>query len=156
MGSCNFNFQIESTSNAYGPYDFDSVMHYGRCSFSTNSASCNATCPSATGETLAVKQPYTAQWHCAVGQTTHLSYWDAIVMSFLYAQANWRFQSSLYGSDGFPGTFVSPYSTFGKGYADTPTGGTLWILDPATLAAGPVLNKAMTIAAPQGGVVLVR
>ncbi len=156
MGSCNFNFQIESNSNSYGPYDFDSVMHYGRCAFSTNSAACNAACPSATGETLAVKQPYTTQWHCAIGQRTHLSYWDAVVMSFLYPQANWRFQSSLWGADFNSGTFLKPFFSFTKSYNETPAGGTMWVLDPTTLFVNFELNKPMTIAAPPGGVVLDR
>jgi len=157
MGPCNFNFRIEGTSSAYGPYDFDSVMHYGRCFFSTNAAACMAACPSpgGVGETLAVKQPFFAQWHCQVGQSTHLSYWDTLVMSFMYARSNWRFQSNLRGVDFF-GDFFFPYFTFAKGYNETPAGGTLWILDPSTHAVGPVLDKPMTIGAPLGGVTLTR
>lgn len=156
MGSCNFNFQIEATSNSYGPYDFDSVMHYGRCSFSTNSAACNASCPSATGETLAVKAPWNTQWHCAIGQRTHLSYWDGVVMSFMYPQWNWRFQSSPWGADFNSGSFLQPFLSFTKTYNETPAGGTMWVLDPTTLFVNFELNKAMTIAAPSGGVVLDR
>lgn len=156
MGSCNFNFRIENTSSSFGPYDFGSVMHYGRCFFSTNAAACNAACPSAMGETLAVKEPYYAQWHCAIGAQADLSYWDKITMSFMYPRANWRFQSTLYGADFFPGTFFLPLQSFSSGYAQTPIGGTMWLLDPSTIAVGPVLDKPMTIGAPLGGVVLTR
>lgn len=156
MGSCNFNFRIEDTSSSFGPYDFDSVMHYGRCFFSTNAAACNASCPSAVGETLQVKAPYYAQWHCAIGAQSHLSKWDSLTMSFMYPRPNWRFQSSVYGADFFSGTFFLPLQSFSAGYEATPTGGTLWILDPSTIAVGPVLDKPMTIGAPLGGVVLTR
>ena len=36
------NFPKESKATSYGPYDFDSVMHYGQCDFSVNS-NCPAT-----------------------------------------------------------------------------------------------------------------
>ncbi len=163
MGSCNFNFQIEDTSSAFGDYDFDSIMHYGRCAFSNNPAACGATCPSNTGETVVVKAPNNSEWQCSnpaagdntgIGQSTHLSYWDSVTMSFMYPRANWRFQSSVYGFDFFSGDFLFPVASFAKGYSDTPVGGTLWILDPATIAVGGVLDKPITIGAPLGGVTL--
>jgi len=153
--SCNSQFQQEPISDTYGPYDFDSVMHYGRCSFSNNSAGCNAFCPTVPGtgvaETLSVNVPYFSQWHCLVGQRTHLSYWDTLVMSFMYAPSNWRFQRSNGGNDVFvAGSFYLPFASFQKGYNATPDGGTLWLLDPSTFAVGPVLDKQITIAAPLG------
>ncbi|MBI1827345.1 MAG: hypothetical protein HY287_07410 [Planctomycetes bacterium] len=160
LGSCNFNFQKEIFSNNYGPYDFDSVMHYGACTFSAN-PNCGNTCPG-PGETVVVQPAFSAVWQCGnpptdntvIGQTTHLSYWDTLVMSFLYPKWNWRFLS--FGGFDIFGSFLSPFGTFATGYNQTPVGGTLWILQPSTYAAGPVLDKAMTIAAPLGGVVLTR
>lgn len=162
MGSCNFNFQIESTSAAYGPYDFDSVMHYGACDFSMD-PNCGNTCPGA-GETVIVRPAFSAEWQCGnpptdntfIGQRTHLSAWDGRVMSFLYPRANWRFQSDSRGFFLFPGDFLLPFASFATGYDNTPPGGTLWILDPSTHAVGPVLDKRMTIGAPLGGVTLTR
>ncbi len=34
-GPCDFNLLINPSALTYGPYDFDSVMHYGQCFFST-------------------------------------------------------------------------------------------------------------------------
>jgi hypothetical protein len=167
MGSCNFNFRIEDGSLNYGPYDFDSVMHYGRCDFTANTAVCNASCPSNTGETVTVNAPFNATWQCGdpsidpvadtlyIGQRTHLSYWDSLVMSFLYPRANWRFQAP-YGFDSPLGSFLVPFLSFEVGYDETPVGGTLWILNPSTFAVGSVLDKPITIGAPLGGVILTR
>ncbi|MBI4718828.1 MAG: hypothetical protein HY763_13560 [Planctomycetes bacterium] len=162
MGSCNFNFQIEAASNSYGPYDFDSVMHYGRCAFSSD-GTCGNTCPG-MGETVVVKAPWNAEWQCGnpptdntfIGQRTHLSYWDGVVMSFMYPRPNWRFQSSPWGADFNSGSFLQPFLSFTKSYNETPAGGTMWVLDPTTLFVNFELNKAMTIAAPTGVVVLDR
>lgn len=187
---CDHNFDIEGSSLAYGPYDFDSVMHYGRCDFSTNAMACQATCPGTIGETVTVK-PQFAQWQCGnpltdprnavctaagapfacctgagtgtcgnadstfIGQRTHLSYWDSLVMSFMYRRPNWRFQAAG-GDDGGPGDFIEPYATLREGWEDTPPGGTLWVLYPSAHGVDYVLDKPMTIAAPLGGVVLAR
>lgn len=171
MGSCNFNFQIQVGSLNYGPYDFDSVMHYGRCDFAANRPACAAVCPSNTGETVTVNAPFNATWQCGsnlipdpapdntfIGQRSHLSYWDSLVMAFMYPQPNWRFQSESRGILFFgPGDFFTPVRTFGVGYEQTPPGGTLWILEPSShVVVSGVLDKRMTIGAPLGGVTLTR
>jgi hypothetical protein len=141
----------------YGPYDFDSLMHYDGCSFSVccpagSTCNCSPAC-----QTITVLPANNAQWQSQIGQRTHLSYWDALVMSFAYPPSDWRFQRNSSGNDVvFPGAFLLPYSSFGKGYAETPPGGTLWILEPSSHAVGPVLDKPMTIGAPLGGVILTR
>lgn len=162
LGPCDHNFAIRTFAGTYGPYDFDSVMHYGPCFFSAD-PNCGMACPG-PGETITVKPAFNSIWQCGnpptdntfIGQTSHLSFWDARVMSFMYAQPNWRFQSSNSGFDPFSGRFFDPFRTFGTAYNETPVGGTLWILDPSTHAVGPVLDKPMIIAAPLGGVTLTR
>lgn len=165
---CDFQFQIQDDALNYGPYDFDSVMHYGRCDFSANRPGCIATCPSPVGETISVKAAFNAVWQCGsptipdptpdgqyIGQRTHLSFWDSQVMSFLYPQWNWRFQAGG-GDDKGPGTFIDPYGTFREGWEDTPPGGILWVLYPSQHGVDWTLDKPMTIVAPLGGVVLAR
>lgn len=156
-GSCNSQFQQEPLSDTYGPYDFDSVMHYSSCSFAIACIpNTNCSCTQAQ-QTVNVNAPYTAQWQSIIGQRTHLSNWDTLVMSFMYPRSDWRFQRSGYGNDlFFSGDFFFPYASFAKGYDETPRGGTLWLLEPATFAVGSVLDKPMTIGAPLGVVTLVR
>ncbi len=148
------NFPVELFANSYGPYDFDSVMHYGSCAFAIAclpNTNCNCT---QAQQTINVNAPFTAQWQANIGQQTHLSYWDGLILSFLYPYWNWRFLSI--GGFDLIGSFFIPFGTFATAYNETPVGGTLWILHPSTYAAGPVLDKAMTIGAPLGGVTLMR
>jgi len=148
-------FELEGSADAYGPYDFDSIMHYARCAFSIGCPTACTTCTPAQ-QTITVHPPYTSQWQNNIGQRTHLSYWDSLVMSFLYRRPEWRFQAAG-GDDGGPGDFLDPYETFREGWEDTPPGGTLWVMYPSTHGGVDwVLDKPMTIAAPLGGVVLAR
>jgi hypothetical protein len=179
MGSCNFNFQTESASLNYGPYDFDSVMHYGRCAFSTD-GTCGNNCPG-TGETVVVNPTWNAEWQCGnpptdntfIGQRTHLSAWDGLVMSFLYPRDNWRFVGNACGICWFcfqDGSFLCPGvvdSNNNSPLVDrdlqdsvnhTPQGGTLWLISATSypIGGGGILTKPMTIGAPLGGVTLTR
>lgn len=65
------NFAIQGTTN-YGPYDFDSVLHYSRIAFSSNGAN--------TIEPL----PAYLQWLKLIGQRDHLSSGDIFGMSQRY------------------------------------------------------------------------
>jgi hypothetical protein len=136
------NFNLVVGSGRYGPYDFDSVMHYGRDYFSSNGL-----------DTITVNDPWNAQWQNAIGQRDHLSDMDKLTMSFLYPQSNWRFADGNY--TGLPelGTFFNPAKTLANGVGFTPVGGTLWI-QPDTYSAAGTYTKAMTWQAPLGGVVL--
>jgi hypothetical protein len=69
-GSCSHNFDIRGT--AHGPYDFDSVMHYGQYAFSSNGL-----------PTITVLPP-NEQWQPLMGHVSHLSVGDAALMVSLY------------------------------------------------------------------------
>lgn len=139
--SCNSQFQIENGSSAYGPYDFDSVMHYSQCAFSV----CG-TCPGpnpANCRTITVLPPNDVAWQNNIGQRTHLSFWDMRVMSFMYPQWNWRFVDQAWGGDEF-GTFFEPWISLTAAINDTPAGGTLWFLVGEHFSAVGTYTKAMT------------
>ena len=74
------NFSLSSTTN-YGNYDFDSVMHYDQCAFSTDcpaGTSCGCTHP-----TITVLPP-NQSWQGLIGQSNHLSYFDQRGMGLRY------------------------------------------------------------------------
>ena len=137
-------FDIETCAGQYGPYDFDSVMHYG------DTAPLNTSIPTCT-ETITVRPP-NQEWQTRIGQKTHLSDMDELTMSFIYPEANWRFVDGAYGGTE-NGSFLEPYRQFTTGEAATPSGGVLWI-QPGTYSAVGTYNKAMTLKAPLGGVTL--
>lgn len=161
-GPCDSNFSIRSAKGFYGPYDFDSVMHYGLCFFSCcndPTPNCNAgggNCAGnpATCATITVNAPYATSCvdstivNCpttGIGQSDHLSTWDTLVMSFLYPEDNWRFLDDECGNRGWTcdlpifgclvqaGTFACPYvDDLPDAVKETPSGGTLWLLSDRT------------------------
>lgn len=147
------NFPIDNGATAYGYYDFDSVMHYGQCSFSINPncPTTNATFPDG-GITIQVREPYRTQWQGAIGQLTHLSELDRLIVSFLYPQPDWRFVDGTYGGQGGKsnGAFLRPYQSLADGISATPVGGVLWIQPGGYFANS--LTKSITLRAPLGGV----
>ena len=74
------NFNIQSSSEAFGPYDFESIMHYGRCAFSIGGG--GQSCSTAT-QTITVLPP-NQSWQTQIGQRTHLSDGDKASMAWLY------------------------------------------------------------------------
>jgi hypothetical protein len=138
---CDFNFDIASGASTYGNYDFDSVMHYGRADFSRNGS-----------DTITVLPPYNAQWQSAIGQTTHLSQADQNAMGCLYPRPDWRWLNTdpLLVQQG---TCFDPYNGFASAIDQTPAGGMLWI-EPGNYPAIGTYNKAVTLKAPNGLVVL--
>ncbi len=148
----NFDIQSGGSSNEYGPYDFDSVMHYGECAF-TQCGGCplDPNCLE-NGRTITVLPPNDVTWQGAIGQRTHLSFWDARVMSFLYPYDNWRFVDES-GQGPFQyGTFFYPYIAFDAGVYYTPEGGVLWVQPGVYEEAVGVWSKPMLIRAPLGAV----
>ena len=149
-----FNFDIRGDqgpqgSGEYGPYDFDSIMHYGACDFSICCTPGFCPCAVPGCRTIILNPPYQGM---VIGQMSHLSDWDKITMSFLYPRPDWRFVD-VAATGAQTGSFVQPYHQFAPGYGNTPSGGTLWI-QPGTYLAGGTHSIPMTIAAPLGGVVL--
>ncbi|HNX49531.1 MAG TPA: M12 family metallopeptidase [Thermoanaerobaculaceae bacterium] len=142
-------FALNTGASHYGPYDFDSVMHYDQCGFSIDCAA-GATC-TCTNVVMTVKPP-NQSWQTLIGQRDHLSELDQLVMSFLYPPANWRWVDGNYGGTEL-GTFLAPYRQFTTGAANTPSGGTLWV-QPNTYSAVGTFSSAVTIQAPQGNVLL--
>ena len=144
--------KLANGTPVYGPYDFDSVMHYDRCSFST-ACPAGATCNCAVAqETIQVLPPNDTVWQSQIGQRTHISELDRLIVSFLYQQPNWRFVDGTYsGQRGASnGTFLRPYQSLADGVSATPFGGVLWIQPGGYFANS--LTKAIQLRAPLGGV----
>jgi hypothetical protein len=140
-------FALNMFAPTYGNYDFDSVMHYGKCDFSIDcpaGSSCNC-----THLTITVLPPNDTQWQNAIGQRTHLSAGDIAVISFLYPQ---RFLDCNYnGNNGPPnGRFLSPYTSFATAVSGTPEGGTLWIENTCFFPAVGSYSKQLTIKVAPG------
>jgi hypothetical protein len=142
-------FALNASASTSGPYDFDSVMHYGRCAFS---AGCplGQTCDcAAASETIRVREPYRAEWQKKIGQRSHLSSLDGNTMYRLYPV----FVDGSYTGSVERGTFRQPFKNFGAGAEAVAPGGTL-IVQPGSYAAAGSYDKPMTIKTPQGGVTL--
>ena len=178
-GPCDRNFSMERAGGNYGPYDFDSVMHYGLCSF--DNCGCNSQCNfcgapppgQTTCPTIIVNAPFatscvnSSKVNCpttTIGQRDHLSTWDTLVMSFLYPEDNWRFLDNQCGDRGEQcslfgicfdesGSFFCPYvDDLPDAVSRTPSGGTLWILAQDSFSTGGTISKRMTIRAPLGAI----
>jgi astacin len=156
-GPCDSQFWVRSLGGEYGPYDFDSVMHYDACAFS----SCGI-CPRSPtctdgGRTISVPLPHLSHWKDAIGQRDHISHWDALGMSLLYHEDDWRFfdpECACQGQEvcAGDGSFKCPYTDLPTAVASTPPDGTLWVLRPGTYSAVGVYSSAMTLRAPMGAV----
>ncbi len=142
----NNNFALLS-SLIYGTYNFDSVMHYSQCSFSIDCpAGANCAC---TNTVITVLAPNQNQ-QTLIGQRTHLSSLDRATVSFLYPFDDWKMLDCAYnGNNGTPnGTFNRPYTTLAAALANTPPGGTIWVLRNCTFPTGIYNNQVTIKAAP--------
>jgi hypothetical protein len=145
-------FDVHVGFNDYGPYDFDSVMEYDQCAFSIDCAA-GFTC-NCLNLVITVKPPNDVAWQNRIGQRTHLSTLDKLIMSFLYPQPDWRFVDGTYTGAPQLGTFLNPFTTFAAGESSAPSGGTVWMLQPGNYFALGSHSKPMSIKAPLGGVTL--
>lgn len=142
-------FAKASPQSIFGPYDYDSIMHYFACAFSVcdgvnGDPSCS--CPSASCDTIQVVSPYNTSWACNIGQQNHLSAMDQRSMAFLYGPPNWVFLYPLSGSTQ-SGAFQQPYLTMAQANSSTPSGSTLWVGPGTYSAAGLTITTPMTIKA---------
>jgi len=153
-GDKEHNFDRHSDAGRFGPYDFDSVMHYSQCAFSCcGDSDPDVSCyPVGCGSdldycrTITVLPPYDGTWQGAIGQRDHLSFWDAQVMGFIYPKDGWHFVGDpLFGGEG-SGTFVNPWYSLQVAYESWATeGGTIWVLQPGDWVVGTTLDRPMTI-----------
>ncbi len=139
---CNFNFGTVNNSFTYGPYDFDSFMHYGPTAFTCNGQN-----------TITVNAPWDTQWQNAIGQRDHFSYYDRINCRAQYPFPNDRWlQRDRFG---LPfGTFQDPFlsTTLSDALAGVPSGGTLFVKFGNNYGGVGKHTKAVTIVAPIGDV----
>ena len=153
-GSASQFFPAEPFAEEYGPYDFESVMHYGQYDFSicTPQDVNNGICPAAL-TTIDVNAPWTAQFQSVIGHFDYLSEWDITLMSFLYAEDDWVFGDD--NATGIPdGSFLQPWPGFATALVSTPAGGQAIALSPETVSGLGLLDEPVTIVAPLGGLIL--
>jgi hypothetical protein len=138
--SCAFNFDIVSSANYWGPYDFGSMMHYGATAFSCN-----------TLATITVNSPWTGT---PIGQRTEVSYWDQVTLRANYPYAGDRWVDRTVFLSG-TGSFGFPYQTFSTAVSGTPTGGKVYFKTTGSYS-GAVghWTKAMRFESPRGTVIL--
>ncbi|MEP7337365.1 MAG: M12 family metallopeptidase [Acidobacteriota bacterium] len=152
-GQANQFTKLPNGTPTYGPYDFDSIMHYSRCSFSTGcpvGSTCNCT---VAQETIQVLGSNNAIWQSKIGQRDHISYLDGITIAFLYPRGDYRFVDATNTALFQNGSFLNPYQRLSTGVNATPRFGTLWI-QPGTYRDVRLLNKPMTLRAGLGGVTI--
>lgn len=135
--SCASQFSITGGA-LYGPYDFDSFMHYGRNAFSCNGS-----------DTITVNSTWNAQWQNAIGQRTHFSLIDGLTVRGIYPYSFDRWVRAGGGGSNL-GTFFNPFIfTFINAYINSPTGSTMFV-DPGTYSGIGTYNRAMTIRGTYG------
>ena len=145
------NFALNNSAATYGLYDFDSVMHYSKCTFSTGCPPGQA-CECAAGtETILVREPYKAEWQNKIGQRTHLSSLDRAGMSSLYPVP--VFVDGSYTGKVEKGTSDQPFKSFVAGAEAVAPGGRV-IVRPGSYAVAGSYDKPMRIKAPRGEVTL--
>lgn len=154
-GQANQFTKLPAGTPVYGGYDFDSIMHYSRCAFSTGCPAGTACNCAVNQETIQVLGANNAVWQAKIGQRDHLSYQDGLIIAFLYPRGDYRFVDGTNTRNNQNGSFLNPYQRMAVGVNATPQSGTLWI-QPGNYTEVATFTKRMTIRAPLGGVTLGR
>lgn len=133
--SCAYNFDIRAGAGLWGPYDFDSFMHYPRWAFSCTG-----------NDTITVNAPWNAQWQNAIGQRDHFSLIDELSCRGIYPFFGDRWLRAGAGGTN-AGTFFNPFNgTFTTACNATPQYGTL-LIDPGTYSGVGVYGQPKIIRA---------
>ena len=143
------NFDIHSEGYMLGPYNFDSIMHYHQCAFSTCAECWN---DPVNCRTITVN-PNWSYMQDEIGQRTHLSSLDGITMSLMYPENGTVFVDKHYTGTIAVGTLYWPFKSFNAGYSFAPALGTV-VIKPGSYNETGLYSKAMLLKAPLGGVVL--
>ena len=143
------NFERHGEACVYGPYDWDSVMHYGQCSFSS-CQNCGADPDNC--RTITCKPPWYPTMQTVIGQRNHLSSLDRITMSVLYPEHGTVFVNGAYGGLQL-GTLLQPYRYFNTAASVVPVYGEI-VIQPGNYPETGVYTKNMVLKAPLGGVVI--
>jgi len=150
-------------------FDFDSVMHYDACAFTT----CGACSPiDSECATIVVKEPWYASFQESIGQRHHLSAGDVAALRFLYPapgnpdlsvrlpvktyKAPFKYVSDLYGysvatKPGIDRAIVGvphedPFETYDRAYiVSLPSGQHLSVLTANDLAFGARFGVSVAI-----------
>ncbi|MBK8000467.1 MAG: hypothetical protein IPK15_17545 [Verrucomicrobia bacterium] len=140
--SCARNFEVRTDADTYGPYDFDSFMHYGRDYFSCNG-----------GDTIVVNSPWRDYWQSRIGQRNHFSRLDALTCRALYPFPNDRWLDRDYTGTA-RGTFSQPFkhTSLAAALANVPVDGTLLVKHGNSYAGVGTYDQPVTIIAPAGDV----
>ncbi len=141
------NFDLEDESGTVGPYDFDSLMHYGECDFSTN-----PWCPLGGGQTITVLPP-NEEWQGRIGQRDHFSDRDIEGMRFIYGQGDVVFVDHAYSGGDSEGTLTRPFTDFPDAAAQAPGGSTAWIRGGVYSSVG-LYDRAIRVQPYLGKVIL--
>lgn len=142
------NFEINFEAHYFGPYDFDSIMHYGQCAFS-HCSNCNADPENCRTITVT---PNMSSLQDLIGQRDHLSSLDIITIWLMYPQGSTVFVNKYHGGIAV-GTLLYPYRSFNAAYSAVPNYGNVVIM-PGSYNETGVYSKAVTLRAPFGAVIL--
>lgn len=128
------NFTPYNNSTNYGDYDFDSIMHYDKCSFSKDCPT-GSTC-NCTRLTISCKSP-NQHWTDLIGQSTHLSDLDKSGMAARYGSS---------GNTPTPTPTIRPTQTPVPTSTPIPTNSPI----PTSTPAPPATNTPIPTRTPDG------